>query len=265
MKEWFENEKQAKEILAKEQRMAARRRECAKNRRKRDWIGWPCVVLGLAVIAVAAYFGLARHHLLFLLCGAFYGTLLALIGLFVLSNKTVEIEMQSLADEEELMASKDKGPAIKSYLLFKQHQQELKRYYDQSLSHAAILFFTGIVCMLSGLAIVGAALYLLTRKSEVELSGQILIGALGAVSAILSNFIAVIFLKMFKTAAESLAAQHRQLTSIHFLHFGNLLAEKLTSKELRDDTLSAMCTSLAGALNAQQGGPGSPAKGAGPP
>ncbi|MFI5986168.1 hypothetical protein ACIBEA_35575 [Streptomyces sp. NPDC051555] len=268
-REWFENERKAKEakdaeILARRQRIEARRKECKKDRKKRDRTGWICVGFGLAVLTVAAYFGLVDHHLLLLLCGAFYGTLLAVVGLFVLSNKTVEIEMQSLADEEELLETRDKAPAVKSYRLFKQHQQELKRYYDQSLSHAAILFFTGIACIIAGLSIVGVTLYILTRQPRVELPGQILIGALGGISAILSNFIAAIFLKMFKTAAESLSAQHRQLTSIHFLHFGNFLAEKLTSEDLRDDTLSAMCTSLAGALNVPEGGPGAP-KGAGPP
>ncbi|WP_189745605.1 TRADD-N-associated membrane domain-containing protein [Streptomyces nojiriensis] len=272
-REWFENEKKAKEkaeaevrareardaeVGAKTRRIEARRRECQKARWKRDFTGWAFVAAGLAGGTWAGYFGLLHHYLLLVLCGTFYGILFTLIGLYVLSNKMVEIELRALDDEVELLDTKDKAPAVKSYRLFQQHQQELKRYYDQSLSHAAILFFTGIACMLVGLSIVVATLYILMRPSKLELSGQILIGALGAISAILSNFIAAIFLKMFKTAAESLSAQHRQLTAIHFLHFGNFLAEKVGSEQLRDDTLSEMCKSLAAALKAPEGGPGPP-------
>ncbi|HEV2108778.1 MAG TPA: hypothetical protein VGR16_10990, partial [Thermomicrobiales bacterium] len=57
--------------------------------------------------------------------------------------------------------------------------------------------------------------------------------------------IAVIFLRMFSETIQSMIDFHNRLVATHHVHFGNVLAAKITNEALRSETLSRMALALA--------------------
>ena len=89
--------------------------------------------------------------------------------------------------------------------------------------------------------------FILLRDDSVttNLSEKIVVAALGAVAGILANFVAIIFLRMFSATVESMTAFHVRLVGTHHLHFGNVLAARVTNPDLRDEVLADMARALA--------------------
>jgi hypothetical protein len=162
----------------------------------------------------------------------------------------LDTEAQDLENELDLLAiaetPTDTSREQRAEKLFKLHQFELKRYYDQTLRHSAWIFLVGISSIAVGFAIIGSTIYLvavgLTGKG---LSEQIVIAAIGAVGGVLSNFIAVIYLRMHSETIKSLAEFHNRLVVTHHLHFANFLTSKIQDQPLREKTLGEMASSLA--------------------
>ena len=77
-----------------------------------------------------------------------------------------------------------------------------------------------------------------------QTEAQIVIGAVGAVGAILINYVAAIYLRMHASAAESLTAFHARLAGIHELFLANLLMSSV-SEARRDDALSTLALEIA--------------------
>jgi hypothetical protein len=75
-------------------------------------------------------------------------------------------------------------------------------------------------------------------------SDKILIGVLGAIGAILSNFVAVIFVKMYSETIKSLTEFHNRLVITHYLHFSNFLVSKIRDERLREETLSKLAIEI---------------------
>ncbi len=146
-----------------------------------------------------------------------------------------EIDLKNIGlEERERRAQK----------LFQLHQRELKRYYDQSLSQGLWIFFVGIICLILGFTVIGITLYeIFVSKSTT--TDKIIIGVVGAVSGILTNFIAAIYMKMFGDTVKSATEFHNRLVSTHHLHFGNFLISKIEDNKLRDTALSEVSRAIA--------------------
>ncbi|MBT2469730.1 hypothetical protein J7E97_18070 [Streptomyces sp. ISL-66] len=216
--------------------------------------GKTSVGLGLFMIGVAIYFGTTyddKYEVLpYVLMTILYGAALCFMGAIILSTQALDIEIHSIEDDLDLLAVQRQSPTVRAYTLFRRHQLDLKRYYNQSLTHSKVIFFVGIACIASGFTIVGFTLYLLNKNLHASTTSQIIIGTVGAIGGLLSNFIAALYLRMFTTTSESLSTQHDRLISTHFLHFGNFLATKVESDAgLREETFSSMAKSLADFAN----------------
>jgi hypothetical protein len=75
---------------------------------------------------------------------------------------------------------------------------------------------------------------------------QIVVGALGAVRAMLADFIGGVYIKMYSGTVKSLTEFHERLVLTHHLHFANFLAAKITNNPvLKEDTFSHMAEGLA--------------------
>jgi hypothetical protein len=181
----------------------------------------------------------------FALLGLLYGLALLLFsGLRPTSN--LEIEIRDIENELDLLSIKDTSIEQRAEKLFKLHQFELKKYYDQTLRHGAWIFYTGLACIVLAFVIIGITLYLVVSSSTAkEFSEKIVIASLGAVGAVLSNFIAVIYLKMYSETIKSLTEFHNRLVLTHHLHFSNFLTAKITDKTLREKTLAEIASNLA--------------------
>ncbi len=124
------------------------------------------------------------------------------------------------------------------------HSHQLRRYYEQALRQRGIIFAIGVLCIGGGFGIIIAA-GLLIWLGDAELSEQIVVAALGAVGGILGNFVAVMYLNMFKETIKSIGAFHDRLVFTNHLHFANVLAAKVTADSARDDVLVQMALAMA--------------------
>jgi hypothetical protein len=98
----------------------------------------------------------------------------------------IRAALREIENDVDLEGIGEQSPKLRAEKLFKLHQYELKRYYDQTLRHSSAIFIVGIVCMFLGFAIIVASLVLLRDLPEnAGTTTKIVIGALGAIGAIL--------------------------------------------------------------------------------
>jgi len=145
------------------------------------------------------------------------------------------LDLGGLLDVNEQRANK----------LFQVSSLELKRYYDQGRQQRKWIFAFGIFCILVGFGIVAAAFGLLYRKPDADISEKLITASLGAVGAVLANFVAVIYLRMFSSTLKSIVDFHNRLVITHHVNFGNVLAARITDRDLQDETLAEMASALA--------------------
>jgi hypothetical protein len=173
-----------------------------------------------------------------------YGALLIIFPL-MWPAKDIEIIIRDIDNELDLLEISETSREQRAEKLFKLHQIELKKYYDQTLSHSSWIFFTGILCLLFGFSIIGITIYFVNSNfANSVISEKIVTASLGAIGGLLANFIAVIYLKMHSETIKSLTEFHNRLVLTHHLHFGNFLVAKITNIKLREKTLAQITLNL---------------------
>jgi hypothetical protein len=136
------------------------------------------------------------------------------------------------------------GDEQRAYKLFQLNSFEIKRGYDQALRQRGWVFLLGLVCIFAGFGCVAAAFAVIHSGAAPDLADKIVVASLGAVTGILANFIALIFLRMFSSTVSSMADLHDRLVVTHHAHFGNLLAARITDEQLKDQTLARMALAM---------------------
>ena len=91
--------------------------------------------------------------------------------------------------------------------------------------------------------VIGVALHIIINVAK-TIQVQIITGVLGAIGAILTNYIAAIYLKMNTTAAENLTGFHTRLVETHQILLGSLLASRIDDDAKRWETLSQLSQKL---------------------
>ncbi|MED3089250.1 TRADD-N-associated membrane domain-containing protein [Bacillus toyonensis] len=155
-------------------------------------------------------------------------------------------ELLELENELDLLAISDSSLEERSEKLFKHHHLELKRYYDENLKQSSWIFLVGIACIVVGFAIIGITLYFLIANLSNELENKIIVASVGAVGAILSNFIAVIYLKMHSEAVKALTEFHNRFVNTHHFYFSNFLLSKIQNEDKREDALVELALKING-------------------
>lgn len=148
-------------------------------------------------------------------------------------------ESQTELDLRELLNIDEK----RAHKLFELNGIELKRYYDQALQQRRAVFGIGVLCLLTGFASIAGALFVVFRP-EGNIDQKIVAAGLGAVSGILANFVAVIYLRMFTAIVTSMVEFHTRLVATHHAHFGNVLAARIADPAKRDAALAEIALSL---------------------
>ncbi|MFU1885149.1 TRADD-N-associated membrane domain-containing protein [Bacillus wiedmannii] len=161
------------------------------------------------------------------------------------SNEYIS-ELQGVENELDLLSISHSSLEERSEKLFKHHHLELKRYYDENLKQSSWIFVVGIACILIGFAIIGITLYFLITNSSNELENKIIVASVGAIGAILSNFIAVIYLKMHSEAVKSLTEFHNRFVNTHHFYFSNFLVSKIQNEDKREDALVELALKING-------------------
>lgn len=159
--------------------------------------------------------------------------------LFPINN--IELRINQLKDEIDLQGIGIDSLEARAEKQFKQHQAELKRYYDQSLRHGAWIFYIGIANLFVGFLIIGITLFLVSNKSS---DGNLIVGFVGGIAGVLTNFVAVIFLRMYSGTVKSLSDFHNRLVSTNHLLYSNLLVSKIFDNQLRSETWAKLALSI---------------------
>ncbi|PHD55081.1 hypothetical protein COF61_29980 [Bacillus toyonensis] len=155
-------------------------------------------------------------------------------------------ELQEIENELDLLSISHSSLEERSEKLFKHHHLELKRYYDENLKQSSWIFVVGIACILIGFAIIGITLYFLIANSSNELENKIIVASVGAIGAILSNFIAVIYLKMHSETVKALTEFHNRFVNTHHFYFSNFLLSKIQNEDKREDALVELALKING-------------------
>jgi hypothetical protein len=120
---------------------------------------------------------------------------------------------------------------------------QLRRYYDLNLRQNIWVFSLGIFCMMLGVAVTGITMFLVIHASSTP-KAQVVVGAVGSIGSLLTNFVAAIFLKMHASATSDLGSFHSRLVKTNQVLLGNLLASRIEDDEKRWSTLSELAMNL---------------------
>lgn len=228
--------------LLQERLLELRRRFSARSFTYRASIGFGALLL--AACPILWLLGAGRGPAL----GAFaYGAGILIVGWMAFSPKEIELEMRQVEDELDLLGIGDTSREQRAQKLLKLHQSELKRYYDQTLRQSSIIFVAGLGCILLGFVVIGGSLYVVWHSPGGEMNQKLILGGLGAIGGVLSNFVAAMYLKMFTQTVLSLTEFHKRLVSTHDLYFVNFLTAKISYKWNRYNTvLEEIATDMVG-------------------
>ncbi|MCC2363910.1 hypothetical protein COJ79_10655 [Bacillus thuringiensis] len=174
-----------------------------------------------------------------------YGMLFLLLPILKPSTEYTT-ELLEVENELDLLSIADSSLEERSEKLFKHHHIELKRYYDENLKQSAWIFVVGIACIIIGFGIIGITMYFLITNLSNELENKIIVASVGAIGAILSNFIAVIYLKMHSEAVKALTEFHNRFVNTHHFYFSNFLLSKIQNTDKREDALVELALKING-------------------
>jgi hypothetical protein len=153
------------------------------------------------------------------------------------ANDTVDAQ-----NELDLLRIDHDHPERRAQKMLQVNQLDLRRYYDQTLRQGRSVFYLGVVCLLLGFAAVGAALVIIGHQDDT--TEKVVVAALGTVSAVLANFIGVVYLKMFSDITTSVRAFHERLVTTHDLYFASFLAAKVSDRDNRETVIGQMALEL---------------------
>lgn len=240
-------------------RLRARRRQHLQVRQRGLLMA---IVAGVVTVIAAPAMGLGLEDTAIGVGAALYGTLfvaMGLIGWFFGGAYLADVEgdIRQITDAIDLRNIDPRDGERRAQKLFQAHSAEIKRYYDQALRQGKHVYYVGVGSMLLGVGVIGVSFALIVSDAARELPEQVIVGALGAIAAVLANFIGVIYLKMFSGTVAALTGFHGRLVATHHLHFGNFLAAKIGDETERDKALADMAAALAAARPRDQSGPSS--------
>jgi hypothetical protein len=148
-------------------------------------------------------------------------------------------QLQELLVRIELW-EKDIPEQQRAERLFKLHQIELKKYYDQALNQSRWVFYVGLGCLALGFLIIWGAYRIVIGHDINGTAQKTVVAVVGAIGSLLSSFIGAIYIRMYTETLKSLTAFHDRLVKTHHMHYGAYLVAKINNMELRNRTFSQM-------------------------
>ncbi|WP_062385735.1 hypothetical protein [Demequina iriomotensis] len=122
---------------------------------------------------------------------------------------------------------------------------ELKRYHDQTLRQRAWVYTLGALCVVAGLAIAGIALYAVAVPlKDAEDQQRVIVAVVGLVGGLLTNFVAVIFIRMFSDTVKSSVDLFHQLAATHHGNFANIVAASISDQTTREAALARIAEAM---------------------
>lgn len=241
------------------------KKEVLLNRRKKfQRLYYSCFALG--IIFISTGIGQLGAHVLFRtgitlwpleietlepLCFVMvvYGTVMfcAVAPLARARLRLIEEDIQDTEFEIDLLGLKATPEEKRAEKLLRMNQHQLRRYYNLNLSQNMWIFAVGILCIFLGVLIIALTVYVLVSpgsRASLELEEKMVLGILGGVGAILTDYVAAIYLKMHSALSESLTAFQSKLVSTNTQFLANLIASRIENDEKREDTLTKLALSM---------------------
>jgi hypothetical protein len=120
----------------------------------------------------------------------------------------------------------------------------LQRHYKLNINQNVWVFGLGIACIILGLSIIIGTIYVVIFVAP-DLSTRMITAIVGSVGALLSSYVAAIYLKMHAAASSHLGSFHTRLVETQQLLLGNLLASRIEDDNKRWETLSELALNMA--------------------
>ncbi|AHZ17241.1 TRADD-N-associated membrane domain-containing protein [Bacillus velezensis] len=172
----------------------------------------------------------------------------------VMPDQRLTTMIYDIEREIDLLQSDD-SLKNRSETLFKQHDLQLKRYYDLNLRQNSFVFWVGISCIVLGFVFIGITLYLISGNILGNPQNKIIVAATGALAGILSNFIAAIYLKMHTNSINSLTEFHNRIVNTHHFYFSNFLISQIKDEQKREETLANLALNISNEDKLQEQSP----------
>lgn len=196
---------------------------------------------------------------LFIMYYIFESKPLAIIGSFYLVvaiaypltnvGKSIELEIDALQSEISLKSTGTDATEERAERLFKSHEIDLKRYYDLALKQNSSIFIAGLICLILGFVFIGLTISFLYYNQKTEIEIQLLIGIIGSLGSLMTNFIALVYLRMYSNTLKSFSAFHKKLVSTNHLHFSNFLISKISDSKIKNEALKGLSEKIVENLN----------------
>jgi hypothetical protein len=231
------------ELKARRESLAKRRNNVQRTYNSMAPLGWFLPIFGVPCALIIHQQHPHPGSIIWLFAIMYCFLPLALIPVYRQRARQLDTEVQELdfqIDLQQFEANKREARAEKLLWI---NDLQLRRYYDLNINQNSWVFALGISCIGLGIAVVGTTLFLVLRVAQTPQT-QIITAALGAIGAVLSNFVAVIYLKMNTGATENLKVFHSKLVETHQFLLGNLLASRIEQDEKRWETLSQLSLRL---------------------
>jgi Ca2+/Na+ antiporter len=222
------------------------REELAKKKLAEARTGYySCFLVGIFFLIVCLFFLLsAQLRFLAWVLFLFPVLFLTLLPMLRSSVRSAEEEIRDVQFEIDLLRFASTQREGRAEKLMRINQYELKRYYDQNLTQSSWIFVLGVFSIIFGVGIICYTLFLLHSSTLAAWQDKAVIGVVGTLGSILTNFVAAIYLKMYTETATSLVTFHSKLVDIHQLFFANLLASLITDDKERTETLAKLSVAI---------------------
>lgn len=151
--------------------------------------------------------------------------------------KDTEAQIKETGFELDLQSFQRNEIELKAEKTLRLSDVQLERYYGLNLSQNANVFLLGIGCIIAGLLIAAASVYAVIFLAK-PVETQIITGVLGAISSLLVNYVAAVYLKLHASAAAHFEGFHTRLVQTHQILLAGVVASRIQDTALREKTLA---------------------------
>jgi len=154
-------------------------------------------------------------------------------------------DAKEVEDELDLRQMQSASFEQKAHKLLRIQQGQLSRYLEVILQQSRNIFVVGIGAMLVGVGVVIFTIWQ-TRSmdSQADTVQKAIVAIVGAIGAILTNYVAAIYLKMFSDIGGAVQKSVASLSQSTNVNFANVLAAYISTGDKRDEVLKEIAIGI---------------------
>lgn len=162
-----------------------------------------------------------------------------------LNVRRAELDAKEVEDELDLRQMKSASLEQKAHKLLRIQQGQLSRYLEVILQQSRNIFVVGIGAMLAG---VGVVIFTIWQTKSMDPHAdtvqKAIVAIVGAVGAILTNYVAAIYLKMFSDIGGAVQKSVASLSQSTNVNFANVLVAYISTTDKRDEALKEIAVGI---------------------